>query len=120
MYTAHILSILSMFFAKISVVMLFKRIAPTVNRSFKLGLLLCVTWGVFSVFAIAFQCQLPEPWVFMPSQCSTHGYLQIPVIGLNMVTDAILAVGILPTIWKLNMPQETRVTVMTLFGLRLV
>jgi len=119
MYTAQILSILSMTSAKVSVVMLFKRIATNANRSFKLGLLMCAMWGVFSFFAVIFQCQLPKPWVFVPSQCSTHGYLQIPVTGLNMLTDAILAMGILPTIWKLKMSQDTRVTVMALFGIRL-
>ncbi len=119
MYTAEILGILSMTSAKISVVMLFKRIATTANRSFKFGLSMCVMCGVFSFFAVVFQCQLPKPWVFLPSQCNTHGYLEIPVIILNMVTDAALALGILPTVWKLKMPQDTRVTVMALFGVRL-
>jgi hypothetical protein len=82
-----------MVFAKLSMVMLCKRIAPAANGSAKFAIIMCAAWGIFSFFATAFQCQLPKPWVFVPSQCNTHGYLQLPVIVLNVVTDAILGSG---------------------------
>jgi hypothetical protein len=107
MYAAQLISILSMASAKVSVIMLFKKIAPTADRSVKLGLAMRAFWGVFSFFTEALQCQLPKPWVIIPSQCNTHGYLQLPIIVLNIVTDAVLGITILPTIWKLNMPRDT-------------
>jgi hypothetical protein len=109
-----------MTFAKVSVVLLMKRITQTTNRAWNIVLGLCCLWGVFSFLAFAFQCGIPEPWVFVPSQCTTRGYLQYPVIILNIVTDVILSVGMLPTIWKLKAPFNTRITVMVLFALRLL
>ncbi|KAH8665725.1 hypothetical protein BGZ60DRAFT_409771 [Tricladium varicosporioides] len=120
MYTCQLLGILSMAASKTSVVMLFKRIAQTANRSYKGGLIMVALWGIFAFLVIAFQCQLPKPWVFIPSQCNTHGYLQYPVIILNILTDVLLATGIFPTIWKLNLKRDTRITVMILFGMRIV
>ncbi|EPE25322.1 hypothetical protein GLAREA_01234 [Glarea lozoyensis ATCC 20868] len=119
-YTSHLLAILSMTFSKISVVMLLKRIAQSVSSRFNFCLIIVTIWGTFSFFAIAFQCQLPNPWMYVPSKCNTKGYLQYPVIGLNILTDILLGTAILPTIWKLNVARATRVTVMVLFGLRLV
>ena len=77
-------------------------------------------WGIFSFLSLAFQCQLPKLWVFVPSQCNTHGLLQYPVIILNILTDGILATSMLPTIWKLQLRRNIRVTVMLLFGIRLL
>ena len=100
--------------------MLLKRITQIHSNSYKFGLIMVVIWGTFSFLALAFQCQLPEPWVFVPSQCNTHGRLQYPVIILNILTDGVLAMGMLPTIWKLNLGLNIRVTVMILFGIRLL
>ncbi|TVY20839.1 hypothetical protein LARI1_G002173 [Lachnellula arida] len=118
-YCVHLFSILSMTFAKVSVVLLMKRITLTAERSWGIVLVSCCLWGVFSFLAFAFQCGIPGPWVYVPSQCTTRGKLQYPVIVLNIVTDVILSVGMLPTVWKLRAPLETRVTVMILFALRL-
>jgi hypothetical protein len=109
-----------MAFSKISVVMLLKRITQILSDSYKFGLVMVAIWGAFSFLALAFQCQLPEPWVFVPSQCKTHGRLQYPVIILNILTDGVLAMGMLPMIWKLNLSRNIKVTVMILFGIRLL
>ena len=119
-YTAQLLSIASMAFSKISVVMLLKRITQILSNSYKIGLGMVVIWGIFSFLAMAFQCQLPKPWTFVPSQCNTHGHLQYPVIILNMLTDGVLGLGMLPTIWKLKLGRSIRVTVIILFGIRLL
>jgi hypothetical protein len=120
MYAAQLLGVLSMGSAKVSVVMLFRRITPTANRSNYI-LLACVgSWMIFSILAVAFQCQLPDPWVFVPSECMTHGNVQYPVVILNMVTDTLLATSILPTLWKLKTMRATRIAVMMLFASRLV
>ena len=120
MYTAQILGILSQGAAKVSVVMLFRRIAPAARRTHYIFLACIGFWALISTFMIAFQCQLPDPWVFVPSQCATHGNMQYPVIVFNMMTDIMLATGILPTVWKLNTSRETRVAVILLFASRLM
>jgi hypothetical protein len=119
-YTTQLLSIASMAFSKISIVMLLKRITQILSNSYKFSLAMVAIWGIFSFLSLAFQCQLPTPWVFVPSQCNTRGLLQYPVIILNVLTDAILATSMLPTIWKLQLRRNLRVTVMILFGIRLL
>ena len=118
MYTAQILGVLSQGAAKVSVVMLFRRLAPAALRAHYIFLACIGFWAFISTFAIAFQCQLPQPCVFIHSQCATHGNLQYPVIIFNMITDIMLSTGILPTVWKLNTSRETRVAVILLFASR--
>ena len=119
-YTSQLLGIAAMAWAKMSVVLLFKRLAfPQRTRHYGLfGMV--IVWAIFSLFVLAFQCPLPEPWVFNPPNCFSHGNLLYPIIVLNILTDGVLAIFILPVIWKLNMAKGTRVTVMVLFGSRIV
>jgi hypothetical protein len=106
--------------AKTSVAMLFRRIASATHLSYYITVALVAGWAIFSLFAIAFQCSKPELWVLEPSQCRTHGYLQYPVIVLNMLTDALLSFGVIPTIWNLQMRKVTRLYLICLFGFRIM
>jgi hypothetical protein len=49
-------------------------------------------------------------------QCATHGNMQYPVIIFNVMTDIVLATGILPTVWKLNTSRDARIAVILLFA----
>ncbi|ORY19758.1 hypothetical protein BCR34DRAFT_551640 [Clohesyomyces aquaticus] len=119
-YAGELTGITAMAWAKASVVLLSDRVAPRKPLPFYLMLGLIGAWTVFSIFATAFQCPLPHPWVYVPSKCPSHGNLQYPIITLNILTDALLATWILPTLWKLLMDLERRVTVIVLFGSRFI
>ncbi len=119
-YACQLLGIAAMTAAKTSVAMLFKRIPQSAHFSYYLILCLIAAWAIFSFFASALQCSSPEPWTYVPTQCSIHVYLQYPVIIFNMLTDAMLAIGILPTIWKLQMQKSTRIYLVCLFGSRIM
>ncbi|OCL02500.1 hypothetical protein AOQ84DRAFT_422669 [Glonium stellatum] len=120
MFIGQYLGIAAMACAKTCAVLLSDGIAPQDRRQFYAMLSIMGIWALFSILAVSFQCQLPYPWVFVPSKCSTHGNLQYPVIIGNLLTDALLAVWILPTIWKLRMDLGRRVVVMILFGARVI
>lgn len=77
-----------------------------------------VAWSVFSVFAVAFECGLPQ-WSVKSMQCGNGGLL-VSVIVLNMVTDLILAAWIFPTLWSISLDQEKFITATLLFGARAV
>lgn len=119
-FTGQYLGIAAMACAKTSAVLLSDGIVPQEPRRYYVMLSIIGTWALFSVLAVSFQCQLPRPWVFVPSKCSTHGDLQYPIIIGNLLTDALLAVWIIPTIWKLLMDLRKRVIVIVLFGTRLI
>lgn len=114
------MGIAAMASAKTSVVLLSDRVAPRETRPYWLMLGSVAAWTVFATFATAFQCSVPRPWVFHPSLCPSHGNLQYPIIIFNVITDAILATWILPTLRKLLMDTDKRATVMVLFGSRLL
>lgn len=120
MYVAELLGIAAQASAKVSVVLLSDRVAPRESRSYFFMLGLVAMWTVFAFFATAFQCPLPEPWVFNPSACPTHGNLYYPIIIFNIVTDALLAAWILPTLWSLLLETNKRLTVVVLFGSRII
>ncbi|KAF2107072.1 hypothetical protein BDV96DRAFT_606870 [Lophiotrema nucula] len=121
-YTAQILIVLSMASAKMSLVLMFRRIVPVTFAPFTLKILGPVTavYAILCIFLIAFQCQLPSPWVLNPESCSTNGNVYYATTVFNIITDLLLAGWILPSIWSLQMEQNTRILVMSLFATRVV
>lgn len=118
-YAAQLTEIVAMLSAKTAVALLSDRVAPRTQRA-KTSTLTCITaWAILSLFALAFQCPFPHPWVFQPVQCATHGKLLYPVVVFNSLTDVFLALWIVPTIWKLRTAWRDRLLVIFLFGLRI-
>lgn len=77
-----------------------------------------VAWTVFPVLALAPQSGVSDPWMFNPSSRASHDYLYYPINILNILTDGLLAIFILPIIWKLNMAKPRRLTTMISFATR--
>ncbi|KAF2671581.1 hypothetical protein BT63DRAFT_452085 [Microthyrium microscopicum] len=119
-YAASFAEIVAMVFAKGAFMLLSDRIVPRDPKikMFTFGAI--GAWGIFSLFVIAFQCPLPEPWVFQPAQCPTHGNLFYAIISFNALTDVLLASMIIPVVWDLRMEIRDRTLVAILFGLRAI
>ena len=79
---------------------------------------LVLAWLIFSVFALAFQCGTPHPWMYNKHRCAGDGALWYPVIIFNILTDIALSFLFAPTVWKLQMARAQRITVMSLFAVR--
>ncbi|KAF2816974.1 uncharacterized protein BDZ99DRAFT_513240 [Mytilinidion resinicola] len=120
MYAAQLVGIASMAFAKTSFFLLADRVAPQFPRTFYSIIAMIAAWAVFSILSISFQCHLPRAWVYVPSDCPTHGYLQYPIIIGNALTDAFLALWFLPTIWRVLIDKNKRIAVIALFGTRIL
>lgn len=121
-YAGQIMGVVVQTFAKVSVALLIQRLDSKASTyrtcQIVIGIVLC--WFLFSVFAIAFQCGMPSPWIFTFEKCAAGGKLWYPIIVFNILTDAILALFFLPVIWKLQMSRSQRATVASLFGIRIV
>jgi hypothetical protein len=103
--------------AKISIVLLYQRIAPQQASMGILFLYGCIAvWALFAISVQAFQCGGSVE--FQPDQCLS-GNLQYPSIILNIVTDALLSFWMAPRIWSLQSSTKARVVPMILFGLRI-
>ena len=102
--------------AKISIVLLYRRIAPQQAKSGIFFLYGCIAvWAVFAICAQSFQCGGSVE--FEPEQC-LDGRLQYASITLNIITDALLSCWMAPAIWKLQSSTKARVVPIILFGLR--
>lgn len=118
-YAAQLLQIAAMAFAKLSSAFLVERVAPQSRkqRGFLFGMV--GVWIVYSLFAFAFQCGLPNPWRFDPTKCA-HGGPLFTIIILNMVSDVVLAGWIYPILRPLSMDRARRINVALLFGSRAI
>jgi hypothetical protein len=121
-WAAQISGVITFALAKLSLVVLFQRIAPKRigPRTIRWLKPMVAFYTLLSLLLIAFQCQLPHPWMLSPSNCSTHGNVYYPITVMNILTDTVLAVWIYPIIWGVQMKAHTKSVVFWLFGSRLL
>lgn len=119
-YAAQLIGILAIACGKASAAFLVQRTALLKLRYLHIFLATVAAWAVFSLFATAFQCRLPYPWVLESSNCPTKGYLQYVVTAGNIITDIILSTWIIGPVWKIEMVQRDRLLVIFLFGVRIM
>lgn len=122
-WTTQILNVIALASAKTSLVLLFKRIAPIQIEpllTFRWLTFMVIVYALICLSTIAFQCQLPQPWILSPTKCSTHGTVYYATTSLNILTDAVLALWIFPVIRRLKMEIQTKTVVMSVFGSRLL
>lgn len=122
-YATHFLVVLSMTASKVSVVLMYRRLVQGTSQApsiFKFLLPLSILYGVVAIFLVAFQCHPPQSWILEPSSCSPGGRTHYGAIGLNILTDALLAVWIVPTFIKLNTTSSKKAVVIGLVMSRLL
>lgn len=120
-YTSRIISALSMACAKFSVCYLYNRLEfYTSWRIHLISVTSAAAWTVFAVFALAFSCSLPSPWLISSSHCTSGSGIMIAVAVVNAVTDAVLALYPVPALWQLTMSLHSRLTVIALFSSRIL
>lgn len=77
-------------------------------------------YGIAGMFLVAFQCDSPQIWVLDPASCSSGGRVHYSAIALNILTDILLAVWIVPAIWTLKATRSTKATIISLMLSRLL
>jgi hypothetical protein len=119
-WTTQMLGVATLALAKLSLVAVFQRIVPKSMFTQAMTWLLFPVYISISLFLVAFQCQLPEPWKLTPKSCNTHGNVYYPITALNMLTDAMLAFWTFPVIWGLQMNANRKCVILLIFGSRLL
>jgi hypothetical protein len=114
------LNIMSQFSAKASFIAFTHAINPHRQRTRRHTILSITTiWLVYSLFAIAFQCGLPDPWDYSGTRCH-HGGLEYAIIGLDMLNDLYLAIFMIPTLWVLQTTLGKKLALAAFFGSRIL
>ncbi|KAK6424682.1 hypothetical protein LTR95_016355 [Oleoguttula sp. CCFEE 5521] len=120
-YAGQILSILVVALTKFAMTNFFRRL--TQRQTFIRvcngihGLIAC--WTIFSLFAVAMQCGIKQPWLSTTATCTKQDALWYTITVLHACTDIILAVLPIPIIAGLQMAARSRWTVCCLLATRL-
>ena len=117
-YATNLVGIFAQAAAKISVAFLFERIAPRQDKRGITILLGCIcAWIIFAVFGTAFACSVHPS---ATQKCGAGAYVVFPVIATDLITDAMLALWMVPRIWKLQADFEHRFVPIMLMASRLM
>lgn len=79
-----------------------------------------LVWAAFSGPAIAFQCGIPLPWLYLPERCVGSGALWYPVLILSILTDLWLSCCAWTSLPDLQITQRQRQVITGLFASRIL
>ncbi|KAF5642509.1 uncharacterized protein FTJAE_3666 [Fusarium tjaetaba] len=123
MYASQILRILVHATTKVSLGLLIRQIDRQGGLNTANMILggVVIAWAISGVFATAFQCPMPEPWLAENNaQCPNQG----PVFLYNgimiILTDVALCILPVAMMWEVQTSIRRKIIVMALFGTRLI
>ena len=99
-YAAELLYVPSLCFVKLSVALLLRSITPDVchNRIILAIAITTALWAASSELAIAFQCHLPIPWIFLGNTCINR----VSFTSVTVCDSLSNPVGALERHWRLQ------------------
>ncbi|KAB8266926.1 hypothetical protein BDV30DRAFT_244788 [Aspergillus minisclerotigenes] len=121
-YVAHILLIGAMSISKMSTILLIWRLTPSkiLRRSCAVTAGIVVGWSIFAVLGIAFQCEMPGPWLYSPERCAGEGAIFYPIVVLNILTEIIIVVLPFLMMRNVQMARHKRVKILCSFSSRII
>lgn len=139
-FAAHILFIFVLALSKISTILLVWKLTPSqsLRRSCAVTAGIVCGWSVLAVLSIAFQCGLPDPWLYSPNRCagevSVHqgvrlqltvssnfnqGALLYPIAVFNILTEVIIVIQPFMMMRNVQMAWDKRVKILCSFSSRI-
>ncbi|GIK04372.1 hypothetical protein Aspvir_008453 [Aspergillus viridinutans] len=119
-YAAQLLQIIPVALSKLSTTLLVHILTPRggLQKACLATIGAIGVWTVFALCAIAFQCPLPDTWLYRPDRCPAKGALMYLIAVMNILTD--VAVLSLPffMMHKVQMSQGKRVKILCAFCAR--
>ncbi|KAG5796417.1 hypothetical protein H9Q69_004548 [Fusarium xylarioides] len=80
-----------------------------------------IAWAISGVFATAFQCLMPEPWLAEnKAQCLNQGPIFLYNGIMIILTDVALCILPVAMMWEVQTSIRRKIIVMALFGTRLI
>lgn len=107
--------------SKLSTILLVWKLTPnnSLRRTCTITAGIVLVWAVFSIFAIAFQCQMPNPWLYASGRCAGDGALFYPIGVLNILTELILVGLPFAMMRSVQMALNKRVKILGSFTTRI-
>ncbi|KAK0609536.1 hypothetical protein B0T17DRAFT_603691 [Bombardia bombarda] len=123
-FASQLLSVLSLVFTKLSIVVFYRRIFRG-NVFSLLSLLLLVAiaaWGISFFFATLFECMpISQSWtsLFGTPEHELYCYNYLPMFWATAISNMIMDIAILtlpmPFVWRLKMPARQKLAVTFIF-----
>ncbi|KAF4460890.1 hypothetical protein FALBO_12326 [Fusarium albosuccineum] len=122
-YASRILALLVSASTKISLCLLIRQISNQGGLNLANLILggVVIAWAITGIFATAFQCPLPQPWLAISNvHCPSQGPIYIYSGIMNILTDIALCVLPVAMMWEVQTSPKRKAIVMALFGTRLI
>lgn len=122
LYSIEILSVLTLFVVKNSVLVALRAITPVLGHRIMIyaASAITVAWGITSAFAVAFQCPSPQRWNVVGQTCIDIPAVKMYTAVMNILTDLSLLVVPTVIILPVHMSWGKRVTILSAFWLRMI
>ncbi|KAK5462700.1 hypothetical protein LTS15_002412 [Exophiala xenobiotica] len=121
MYAANILLVGALAASQASLTFLVIAINPTrrllISCYSILGFL--AAWTLSSMFALAFQCNLPRPWDYGNNNCVDRFALNVGIYSFNILGDVLIVIVPFAMMQKVQVSSSRRFVVSALFSSRL-
>ncbi|KAF9895272.1 hypothetical protein FE257_000175 [Aspergillus nanangensis] len=119
-YAAQLIQVLVLSLSKLSTTLLVWKLTPIkgLRRACAITIGLIVAWTLLGLFGLAFQCQLPEPWLYTPDRCAGQGAIWYPVAVLNILTEGIVIAIPFFMMRNVQMASKKRVKILSSFSAR--
>ncbi|KAF2089880.1 hypothetical protein K490DRAFT_54315 [Saccharata proteae CBS 121410] len=123
-YAQHLLYIATIATAKLSMTVFFNRLAVQKIHLRCIWALagIITAWAVSSLFIIAFQCPMPEPWnptFAPPGSCLTQD-IWIYIVGIDCLTEAFIMALPIWIVWRVQIPFNKKLLIQFLFSIRVI
>ena len=120
-YAVQVLYPLAVTAIKLSILFLYLRLFPSRSfRTFVVGhMVLAVVGGLVASAVTIFQCKpIAKNWIgALPGACLDQGRLFEVVVIFNLLTNVMILLLPMPTIWWLHMPLRRRILVLGIFSI---
>ncbi|OJJ66113.1 hypothetical protein ASPBRDRAFT_189152 [Aspergillus brasiliensis CBS 101740] len=122
LYAAQLLHVVILSLSELSTTLLVWKLTPHrgIRQTCRITVGLVAAWTIFAVFGIAFQCEMPDPWLYSASRCAGQGATLYPISIIHIITELIIVIIPFFMMRNVQLTLTTRVKILAAFSARII
>ncbi|OJZ90132.1 hypothetical protein ASPFODRAFT_205068 [Aspergillus luchuensis CBS 106.47] len=122
LYAAQLLHVIVLSLSEISTTLLVWKLTPHrgIRQTCRITVGLVAAWTIFAIFGIAFQCKMPDPWLYSSSHCVGKGSILYPISIIHIITELVIVVIPFFMMRNVQLTLTTRVKILAAFSARII
>ncbi|RDK38695.1 hypothetical protein M752DRAFT_257027 [Aspergillus phoenicis ATCC 13157] len=122
LYAAQLLHVVVLSLSEISTTLLVWKLTPHrgIRQTCRITVGVVAAWTIFSIFGIAFQCQMPNSWLYTASRCAGQGSILYPISIIHIITELVIVVIPFFMMRNVQLTLTTRVKILAAFSARII